>query len=99
MADIYTSHDDENIVEQVKTYGFRTPKAPKYRVLRLALAKSLSMETPPDDDLDTLIGRGSEYSLEQITGYSKAEHGSVLDYDDAVRALLSVYHNEDIFVS
>lgn len=99
MADIYTSHDDENIVEQVKTYGFRTPKAPKYRVLRLALAKSLSMETPPNDDLDTLIGRGSEYSLEQITGYSKAENDSVLDYDDAVRAILSVYHNEDLFGS
>lgn len=99
MADIYTSHDDENIVEQVKTYGFRTPKAPKYRVLRLALAKSLSMETPPDDDLDTFIGRGSEYSLEQITGYSKTENDSVLDYDDAVRAILSVYHNEDLFGS
>lgn len=99
MADIYTSHDDENIVEQVKTYGFRTPKAPKYRVLRLALAKSLSMETPPADDLDTFIGRGSEYSLEQITGYGKAENDSVLDYDDAIRAILSVYHNEDLFSS
>lgn len=97
MADIYTSHDDENIIEQVKTYGFRTPKAPKYRVLRLALAKSLSMETPPDDDLDTLIGKGSEYSLEQVTGFGNTRNDGGLDFDDAIRAVLSIYHNEDLF--
>lgn len=96
MADIYTSHDDENIIEQVKTYGFRTPKAPKYRVLRLALAKSLSIDTPPDDDLDTIIGKRFEYSLEQVTGFGKTENEGAQDYDDATRAVLSVYHNEDL---
>lgn len=99
MADIYTSQDDENIIEQVKTYGFKTPKAPKYRVLRLALAKSLSIATPPDDDLDTLIGKGSEYSLEQVTGFGKNENDIAQDYDDATRALLSIYHSEDLFSS
>ncbi|QPK62375.1 DNA translocase FtsK [Methylomonas sp. LL1] len=97
MADIYTSHDDENIIEQVKTYGFRTPKAPKYRVLRLALAKSLSINTPPSDDLDTLVGRGSEYSLEQVTGFGNTKNDGGLDFDDAIRVVLSVYHNEDLF--
>lgn len=99
MADIYTSHDDENIIETVKTYGFRTPKAPKYRVLRLALAKSLSIDTHPDKDLDTLVGKGSEYWLEQVTGYGNNKNDGALDYDDAIRAVLSVYHNEDLFNS
>lgn len=97
MADIYTSQDDENTIEQVKTYGFKTPKAPKYRVLRLALAKSLSIETPPDEELDTIIGKGSEYSLAQVTGQGKTDNDGALDYDDATRAVLSVYHNEDLF--
>lgn len=99
MADVYTSHDDENIIEQVKTYGFRTPKAPKYRVLRLALAKSLTISTPPDDELDTLVGKGSEYSLEQVTGFGNTRNDGVLDYDDAIRAILSIYHQEDLFNS
>lgn len=97
MADIYTSYDDENIIEQVKTYGFRTPKAPKYRILRLALAKSLAINTPPDDELDTLVGKGSEYSLKQVTGFGNIQNDGALDYDDAVRAILSIYHNEDLF--
>lgn len=99
MADIYTSHDDENIIEQVKTYGFRTPKAPKYRVLRLALAKSLAITTPPDDDLDTLVGKGSEYSLKQVTGLGNTNNDGSLDNDDAIRAVLSIYHQEDLFNS
>ncbi|MGZ8227676.1 MAG: FtsK/SpoIIIE domain-containing protein [Methylococcaceae bacterium] len=97
MADIYTSQDDENTIEQVKTYGFKTPKAPKYRVLRLALAKSLSIDTPPDEELDMIVGKGSEYSLAQVTGLGKTENDGALDYDDATRAVLSVYHNEDLF--
>ncbi len=99
MADVYTSYDDENIIVQVLTYGFRTPKVFKYRVLRLALAKSIAMETPPDEELDTIVGKGSEYSLKQITGYSRSENDSLLDYDDVIRAILSDYHNEDLFSS
>lgn len=99
MADIYTSQDDENIIEQVKTYGFKTGKAPKYRVLRLALAKSLAMDAPPDEELDTIAGKGSEYSLEQVTGFGKTDNDGALDYDDATRAILGVYHNEDLFAS
>jgi len=97
MADIYTSQDDENTIEQVKTYGFKTPKAPKYRVLRLALAKSLSIDTPPDKELDTIIGKSTEYSLAQVTGLGKTDNDGALDYDDATRAVLSIYHNEDLF--
>lgn len=102
MVDIYTSAEDENIIEQVLIYGFRTPKAPKYRVLRLALAKSLRMEAMPESDLDTISssGKGSSYDLKQVTGQGRSDEGkSSMDYDDAARALLSVYHNEDLFAS
>lgn len=99
MADVYTSYDDENIIEQAKRDGFRTPKVPKNRILRLALAKSIAMETPPDEELDTIVKKGSEYSLEQITGYGRSENDLVWNYDDATRAILSVYHNEDLFNS
>jgi S-DNA-T family DNA segregation ATPase FtsK/SpoIIIE len=104
MADIYTSEEDENIIDQVLVYGFRTPKAPKYRVLRLALAKSLRMETMPESDLDnipsSMRAKGSNYDLRQVTGQGKSEesHG-ILDYDDAMRALLSAYHGENLFAS
>jgi len=99
MADIYTSQDDENIIEQVKTYGFRTAKSPKYRILRLALAKSLSIETVPDESLEHFSNKGSEYSLQQVTGFGREEHEGALDFDDAIRAMLSVYHNEDLFAA
>ncbi|QFY41543.1 DNA translocase FtsK [Candidatus Methylospira mobilis] len=102
MADIYTSHEDEVIIDQVLVYGFRTYKAPKYRVLRLALAKSLRMETQPESEFDTIHSstKGSNYSLEQVTGRGKNEATQALrDFDDAVRALLSAYHDEDLFAS
>lgn len=104
MADIYTSEEDENIIDQVLVYGFKTPKSPKYRVLRLALAKSLRTETMPDADLDTIPpsmkAKGSSYDLRQVTGQGKNEENpGILDYDDATRALLSAYHDEDLFAS
>ena len=98
MADIYTSQEDENIVEQVKSYGFRT-KSPKYRILRLALTKSLLIEAPLDESLEHFSDKGSEYSLKQVTGLGREDNGGTLDFDDAIRAMLSVYHNEDLFKS
>jgi len=35
--------------------------------------------------------------LAQVTGKDKTENDGALDYDDATRAVLSVYHNEDLF--
>jgi len=104
MAKIYTSGDDENVIDQVLAHGFRTPppRAPKYRVLRLALAKSMRLVTPPESDFDSvpLTSKGSSYSLERVTGKGKSEDlNGHLDFDDAIRALLSVYHNEDLFAS
>lgn len=100
MADLYTSKADEFIIDQVIHYGLQRPKTPKYAVLRLALAKSLRLETPPDESFDGQPPeRGSEYRLNVITGHGKQldSEGRPQDFDDAIRALLSVYHKEDLF--
>lgn len=99
MAKIYTSQDDEALIKDVLRHGFNTPNAEKWTVLRLGLALSLRIQTEPDDALDSALPRGSEYAFEQLTGEHKLsdEHG-LLDYTDAFRALLSAYHDEDLFV-
>lgn len=100
MANISISEEDENIILQVRSLGFRTPDTAKYRVLRLALAKSLRIETPPESGLDTIEKKGRDYDLEVVTGFGKSENEKGFhDFDDAVRALLSVYHQEDLFAS
>ena len=98
MADIYTDEHDENIIRKIIDYGFNFKKLPKYTVLRLALAKSLLMETPPEKELDSIVNNGSNYNLEQVTGKGNIdeEQGNI-DYDDAVKSILSVYHEEDLF--
>lgn len=100
MADLYTSKWEEQIIDQVIHYGLGQSKAPKYVVFRMALAKSLRLNTPPDKTFDTNpTERGSEYRLNVITGWGKAadSSGAPQDFDDAVRALLSAYHEEDLF--
>lgn len=92
MADIYTDRTDEQIIDDVLRSGFDTKDAPKYRVLRLALARSLQISSPPDGHFDKIGDKGSEYKLNQVTGKEGEK-----DYDDAVRALLSVYHDSDLF--
>ena len=93
MADIHTDVTEEHLVSnEVLPYGLRTSGAPKLRVLRLALARSLQIPTPPDPEFDRIAQKGSSYDLEQITG-----KGTKKDYDDAMRALLSVYHGADLF--
>ncbi|PPK73851.1 S-DNA-T family DNA segregation ATPase FtsK/SpoIIIE [Methylobacter tundripaludum] len=100
MANISISEEDENIVLQVRSLGFRTPEAAKYGVLRLALAKSLKIETPPESGLDTIEKKGRDYDFREVTGVGKSENDKGLhDFDDAIRALLSVYHQEDLFAS
>ncbi|TAN53711.1 MAG: DNA translocase FtsK [Methylococcaceae bacterium] len=105
MGDVNTNRDDEITIDQVLANGFRTPHSPnipKYRVLRLALAKSLRMEGEPEQALDTVltVEKGSEYSLEQVTGLGRSEDTKGMrDFDAATRALLSVYHHEDLFAS
>lgn len=93
MADIYTDASEEQFISyEVLPHGLKTAGAPKLRVLRLAVARSLQIPTPPDEEFDRISAKGSEYKLEQLTGW-----GTEKDYDDAIRALLSVYHGMDLF--
>ncbi len=98
MADIFTSKADELIIDQVLQYGFSSAKAPKYTVLRLALAKSLRITTEPNDLFDKIDEDGAEYTLAVLTGKTRDEDiNGIRDFDDAICALLSTYHNEDLF--
>ncbi|MEW5980391.1 MAG: FtsK/SpoIIIE domain-containing protein [Acidobacteriota bacterium] len=93
MADIYTDATEEQLISyEVLPHGLKTSGGPKLRVLRMAMARSLQIPTPPDDEFDRISAKGSEYKLEQLTG-----KGTEKDFDDAVRALLSVYHGQDLF--
>lgn len=98
MADIYTDAEDERTIDEILLHGLRTPRAPKLRVLRIALARSLQVPTPPGEDLDGGGLGGSEYALQRITGAGlSADDAGPQDYDLALRAMLSVYHGEDMF--
>ena len=102
MADIYTGSDDEETIKLVREKGLGVRGVPKWTVLRLALAHSLHIATPPSESLDRIDDRknGSEYHLEQVTGRglgAGTDNEPGQDYDAAIRALLSVYHDEDLF--
>lgn len=98
MADIFTSKADELIIDQVLQYGFSSAKAPKYTVLRLALAKSMRIATAPDESFDKIDEKGSEYTFPVLTGKGNSDDlEGIRDFDDAICALLSTYHNEDLF--
>jgi S-DNA-T family DNA segregation ATPase FtsK/SpoIIIE len=103
MAKIHTSKDDENFILKILgKQGLGAYKIPKWAALRLALAISLRIPTEPGEELD-LETRGGEYDLKQLTGLGQdrdntdTRRGQSKDFTDAYRALLSVYHNQDLF--
>lgn len=73
----------------------QSSRLPKLLALRLALACSLKepspAELPPAQRRD-----GGEYNLEQVTGMGRS---SWQDLTDSMRVLLSVRHNEDLFIA
>ena len=96
MAKVYTDNQDELTITNVIKNGFKQPGLPKWAVLRVALARSLRIDTPPDEGLDrreSAVG-GAEYSLEQLTGEGKQG-----DEDVTILfcALLSQFHEIDLF--
>ncbi|MBF0131946.1 MAG: DUF87 domain-containing protein [Magnetococcales bacterium] len=98
MADIYTSREDEATVDDVLSKGLKV-KAHKWTVLRLALAHSLKIPSQPDEELDRVAERGSEYQLEQVTGQGQGRNpvGQQQDFTDAICGLLSMHLGEDLF--
>ena len=101
MADIYTSDKDEKCIGDIRRHGLNQPEIPKLKALRIALALSLKIPTHPDEELDHIDAnvKGSEYERTRVTGVGlKADDkGGRQDFDHAIRALLSVYHKEDLF--
>lgn len=97
MAKVYTDSQDELTVTNVIKNGLKQPGLPKWAVLRIALARSIRIDTPPDEALDRResAAGGGEYSLEQLTGENKPGEE---DVTMLFRALLSQYHDEDLFV-
>ena len=90
---IYTDRQDEQVIETVLKKGLKA-SLPKWSVLRLALGRSLRIETDPDESLDQREGGGKEYDLEQLTGDGRSGDD---DITPLLRAMLSVRHGEDLF--
>ncbi len=98
MAKVYTSASDEEIIKRIQNKGLSlrtSTSTPKWPILRLALTRSLKFSTPPDEALDRRDSIGSEYSFEQLTGQDNKAQPE--DFTDLFRALLSVYHNQNLF--
>lgn len=95
MAKVYTSRSDEDTIALVLRKGFMAAAGDKWTVLRVALALSLKQSDPPAEDFDNLEGeKGKEYTIDVLTGRSQKEPDGFVD---AFRALLSVYHQQDLF--
>lgn len=93
MSRVYITEEDETLVRQILRKGLRAPeREPKWKVLRIALAFSLARSEAPAESFDNYQPKGGEYSWEQVCG-----QGLNPDYTDSYRALLSAYHDTDLF--
>ena len=93
MDDIFFTEEEKTFFEAVLTRGLLYPQGFYWSVLRFALALSLRMEGKPDERYARPKGANrSELHLQQLTG-----RGTDKDYDDAVRLLLSIKHQADMF--
>lgn len=100
---LYTSLLDEERIDRLYAEGLRLPEPnkpsrnPKWWGLRLALAVSLAQRTPPER-----VGSPSpyknQYQLQQVTGWGKTSNTDP-DLTDALRAILSTYHGEELFAA
>lgn len=97
MAEIYTSQQEESLIDDLLRQGLHNSKRPKLTILRLALGLSLHIKTPPDIKwASTTIKDGKPYKLERVTGVH-SENNRNNNYENALKAMLSVYHQQDLF--
>lgn len=94
MSKLYFTLDERAFFDRVAAHGLSRPKMPYWPIVRFAITHSLRLNTLPDERYIAPSGRGSELELEQITGFGKS---AMEDYDDEMRFLLSVCHQEDLF--
>jgi S-DNA-T family DNA segregation ATPase FtsK/SpoIIIE len=95
MSSLYFTAEERDFFERVRQHGLHQKSAPAWWIVRFAIAHSLKIETPPDSTYGVPQSRVSELELEQITGFGKATPEE--NYDDEMRLLLSVRHEQDLF--
>ncbi|WP_420210359.1 FtsK/SpoIIIE domain-containing protein [Burkholderia aenigmatica] len=96
MSSLYFTSEERDFCDRVLEHGMNMqPKhAPRWWVVRFAVSQSLRLDTLPDERYNAPTQRASELELEQITGVGK---DPTENYDDAMRLLLSVRHQQDLF--
>jgi S-DNA-T family DNA segregation ATPase FtsK/SpoIIIE len=94
VSKLYFTADERAFFDRVAAHGLSRPKMHYWPIVRFAITQSLRLKTLPDERFSAPPGRGSELELEQITGFGKS---SSENYDDEMRFLLSVCHQEDLF--
>lgn len=96
MSSLYFTLEERDFCDRVLEQGLNLqPKqGPRWWVIRLAVSQSLRLESLPDERYNAPTQRSSELELEQITGVGKEPADN---YDDAMRLLLSVRHQQDLF--
>jgi S-DNA-T family DNA segregation ATPase FtsK/SpoIIIE len=97
MSSLFFTADERQFFEKVLETGLHDRRGHFWWVVRFALAQSLRMDLPIDDRFGAPPAGGgprSELELEQITGAGK---DASQDYDDSLRLMLSVRHQEDLF--
>lgn len=97
MSSLYFTSDERQFFDSVLEMGLYDRRGHYWWVVRFALAQSLRMELPVDDRYGVPPasgGKRSELELEQITGFGKLPSDN---YDDSLRLLLSIRHQEDLF--
>ena len=93
MDDLFFTAEEKDFFDSVLARGLLNSQGFYWWVLRFALGLSLRMEGMPDERYARPKGAGrSELHLQQLTG-----RGTAQDYDDAVRLLLSIKHQSDLF--
>lgn len=97
MAKIFIPQIDEQFTRVLREKGLGVPNAPHWVIARIALARSLQMPQFPDEELKRPLTRerALEIHTEQLTGENNPAQD---DYTDQFRLLLSLYHEEDLFV-
>lgn len=94
MDSLYFTRDEKAFFERVLQDGLLYPKGPYWWVIRIAIARSLRETEDPDDRFKSPGGSGSELHLEQVTGLRSSK---LPDYDDAVRLMMAVRHEQDLW--
>ncbi len=107
MGDINFTIEEKAFVDQVIQKGMLQPSgnaSPYWWVMRLALAKSLSIAADPTDrayDRVPAVKGGSELHLQQVVGTAGKDAGRDAgpdaDLSDSFRFLLSTRHQADYF--